>query len=618
MQFGDILHLVESYMRTEPTVIPAGLRRCKELAKVIKSARVPAWPTPLSDDLPPRGVVEHLIDNYLRTIESVYRIIHIPTFKKHVDALWNSADGSTPRRDTAFMVLLKLILAIGATYDENFSLRASAVRWVYEAQTWLNTPNSKIRLNVQSLQIHILLIVARELVDVCGDLTWISAGELYRRAIYMGLNRDHPNPSGSTGFATEMRRRLWNTILEISLQSSMYSGGPVLVSMDDFDTKPPSNLEDDQLEEKTPLVKAENVHTQVSTSIALRKSFSIRLAVVKFLNDLRVNGRYEHMLQLDREMRAAYKTLTRTLQGMLPSSLSSTSSGQSGPNTFELMTTDLIMNRYLLALHIPFFEPSMHEAAYAYTRKVVLESSLKIWYMAYRSSSEQVGGSAVGCGSGGSVNTPQSQFQSTSTFSSGLATVACGSGYGFYPVYRSGFFQASCLVAAELRAQLEEQDGVGMGFTPLRPDLLPVVHDAKNWCYNGLHIGETNIKGYVFSCLIAAHIDALMRGMDKADIPRFLLQAAETAMKESLAVLEEIAGVRGENGNGDGSGNGNGNGGGSGYDQTSHLEASILEFEPLEENAFMTPDGMFDFGDMGPMEWAFNNDDEYLANVSFW
>ncbi|KIW15907.1 hypothetical protein PV08_05957 [Exophiala spinifera] len=652
MQFGDILHLVESYMRKEPTVIPAGLRRCKTLAKNIKSARVPVWPTPfLSDDLPPKDIVDHLIDNYLRTIESVYRIIHVPTFEKQVEALWNSVDGSIPRRDAAFMVQLKLILAIGATYDENFGLRVSAMRWVYEAQTWLNTPNSKIRLNLQSLQINILLIVARELVDVCGDLTWISAGELYRRAIYMGLNRDHQSPVGSTVLATEMRRRLWNTVLEISLQSSMYSGGPVLVSMNNFDTKPPSNLNDLQLGEKSPSIKPDEFHTQVSTSIALRKSFSVRLAVVKFLNDLRANARYEHMLQLDGEMRTAYKTLTRTMQGMLVTSssgatapvsaltLPNTSSDRSWPTKFELTTTDLIMNRYLLSLHIPFFEQSLHETSYAYTRKVVLESSLRICYMASRSPfSEQDSGGGGGVGrSNNSVYTPNSTCRQNTNLNTNTSSslpersVPCGLGYGIYPVYRSGFFQASCLVAAELRAQLEEQDGVGMGFTPLRPDLLPVVQDVKNWCHHGLRIGETNIKGYVFSYLIAAHIDALMRGMDKEDIPKFLIQSAETAMKESIAILEDLAGVRGSGGangrgggGGDGTGSGNGIGNGGDQSGSNSLEPSTLGFEALEEeNAFLTPDGMFDFGDLGPMEWGFtnnNNDDneENFAKLSFW
>ncbi|KAK6382354.1 hypothetical protein LTS17_004241 [Exophiala oligosperma] len=603
--FGDLLRLVESYMRKEPTVIPAGLRRCKALAKVIKSSRLPAWPTPLGDDLPPREVVEHLIDNYLGTIESVYRIIHIPTFKKQVAALWTSsssssaaADGSTStstssRRDTAFMVQLKLILAIGATYDQNFGMRTSAMRWVYEAQAWLNTPNSKIRLNVQSLQIHILLIVARELVDVCGDLTWISAGELYRRAIYMGLNRDRPNPTGSTVFATEMRRRLWNTILEISLQSSMYSGGPVLVSPDDFDTKPPTNLDDVQLEEKSPTVWAEEVHTQVSTSIALRKSFSVRLAVVKFLNDLRVNGRYEPMLQLDGEMRVAYKTLTRTLQGML-----SPSWNRSVPNNFELLTADLMMNRYLMSLHVPFFEQSMHEAAYAYSRKVVLEASLKIWYMTYGSSSQQVGGRGI-------VGTPQStqsQSQSTSSNSSPGLAVTSVSGYGFHPVYRSGVFQASCLVAAELRAQLEERDEAGMGFfTPLRPDLLPVVQEAKAWCLRGVRIGETNVKGYLFSCLIASHIDALLRGMDKTEIPGFLLQGAEEAMRESIAILEDHAGVsHTQNDDRRDDENGNGN------------ENRVGKEKPSRQNSVLAPSTLLPFD-----ETLLQDDNAFMVGFLF-
>ena len=108
------------------------MQKCKSLAKAIKSQRTPSWPSPPTADLPSKDVADELVDCYLRTIETVYRILHVPTFKRDYEALWVS----NTEPNTAFLVQLKLVLAIGAiTYDEQFSLRTLAIRWIYEAET---------------------------------------------------------------------------------------------------------------------------------------------------------------------------------------------------------------------------------------------------------------------------------------------------------------------------------------------------------------------------------------------------------------------------------------------------------------------------------------------------
>ena len=88
-------------------------------------------------DLPPKYVADKPVDCYLRTTETIYRILHVPTLRRDYEALWVS----DTEPDTVFLVQLKLVLAIGATtYDEQFSLRASAIQWLYEAQAWFSEP----------------------------------------------------------------------------------------------------------------------------------------------------------------------------------------------------------------------------------------------------------------------------------------------------------------------------------------------------------------------------------------------------------------------------------------------------------------------------------------------
>jgi hypothetical protein len=510
-QLGDILGMVEPLIREETSKAFTGIQKCKSLARVIKSRRTPPWPSPPNPDLPPKYVADKLVDCYLGTSEAIYRILHVPTFRRDYERLWVS----NTEPNIAFLVQLKLVLAIGATtYDDKFSLRASAIRWVYEAQTWFSEPEFKSRLSFQSLQTNLLLLLAREAAGVGGTLIWIETGALLKAAVYMGLHRDPACLPKRTTLAAEMHRRLWNTILEITLQASMNSGGPPFLSLDDFDTEPPSNYNDEQLVAENAAPKPENNFTQVSIAIALRKTFPLRLAITKFLNDLSSQGTYEETLRLDGELRASYKALCRTLQGC------KSSTGPS-PSRFEVCVLDFIMHGYISSLHIPFFGLALQETAYAFSRKVVVETSLKIWCAAYPSSS---------------IMAAQSR---SDTFLSdqdnlGLLTL-CGSGF-----YSYVGFQAAILIAMELRAQLQEEESLGP--VPLRPDLLSVLEDVKTWCFRCIEAGETNMKGYLLSSIVTTQIEGLMRGLGKDEIPKLLVKAAEDAAERCLVIFEEMAG----------------------------------------------------------------------------
>lgn len=443
-------------------------------------------------------------------IESVYRILHIPSFRKDYEAIWSSDAKPCP----AFLVLLKLVLAIGATmYDDNFSLRSSAIRWTYEAQTWISEPRFKSILDVRGLQIQMLLLIARETADVSSEMVWLSVGTLYRTAIQMGLHRDPAQLPDSTTLMAEMRRRLWNTILEISVQSSLTSGGPPLTSLDDFSTEPPGNFDDEQIMTDDPQPKPENEFTQTSVAIALRTTLPFRLAVTKLLNDAVSQNTYEATLKLDADLKASYKVLCRILQRFRPNATCL-------QTRYAMRLVDIIMHRYLTALHVPFFGPAFQETEYAFSRKVVTESSLKIWNLAFPTTFTAAVPAV-------SDNDPPERDN--------LARLMiCGSGF-----FRTIIFQATFTIAIELKSQLQEEHGLGP--VTARPDLFSLLDGAKNWCFRCIEAGETSIKGYLFLCLISAQIEGLMRGFDKDKLPEALVEAAEEAEARCLPILEAAA-----------------------------------------------------------------------------
>ncbi|KAF5599581.1 hypothetical protein FPANT_3273 [Fusarium pseudoanthophilum] len=496
----DIIEAIDQYT-TETSGLVVAVQKCKAMAKHIKALRAPAWPTPLTTELASKTLCDSLVESYLEGIEKVYRILHIPTFKNKYDVLWTS--DTTSDRD--FVAQLKLVLALGATtYDDNFSLRASAVRWIYEVQTWISEPEFKSRLGVQFLQTNILLVLAREMVSVGGESSWIACGSLLRTAISMGLHRDPALLSKTTTMACEMRRRLWNTILELCLQSSLSSGGPPMITEEEFDTEPPGNFDDDEIMVNGATSRPNNVFTQVSTARALRLTFATRLKVVKLLNDLKSGDSYQETLRLDAELKASYKEANRMLKDCKKS--------QNSPTEFELTIGDFIMRRYLCALHFPYYGLSLQEPSYAFSRKMTIESAFRIW-------------STVSSDSASMAASPAKQQFSR--------LVTCSSGF-----FRLSAWQASIILVLELRSTVQEDDGFSLA--PVRPDLLKVMEDSKAWNLRTIEAGETNMKGYLMLSILMAQIMGIMRHLSEAEVVELIMKAGEEAMQDALGVFESF------------------------------------------------------------------------------
>ncbi|KAG4275416.1 hypothetical protein FPRO04_14378 [Fusarium proliferatum] len=478
-----------------------GMQKCKTLAKHIKAQRAPEWPTPLTTELLDKALSDNLVDCYLETVDKIYRVLHIPTFRKKYDAVWTS--DAEPGRD--FLAQLKLVYALGAiTYQEKFPLRASAIRWIYEVQTWISEPEFKPRLGIQFIQTNILLLLAREMVAVGGESPWIASGSLLRTAVSMGLHRDPSLFPNITTFAAEMRRRQWSIILELCLQSSLFSGGPPLISLDDFDTNPPGNFNDDQITADNATSRPENVFTQMSTTRALRKTFSARLKVAKLLNDLRAGDSYRETLRVDSELRESYKEAVQDLQ--------SSKKTEASPTAFELNAVDFIMRRYHCALHFPFFGPALQEPSYAFSRKMTVETAFKQW--------------SVACPSG-SVNSSDSaktEFSRFITYSTGF--------------FRTAAWQAGFTLVTELRNQLQEDDGLSPTLT--RPDLMSVMEDSQAWSLTCIEAGETSIKGHLTLSIVLGQIQGIMNRASQDDIIDVVIKSGEKAEQEAFVILESF------------------------------------------------------------------------------
>ncbi|RAL60354.1 hypothetical protein DID88_000130 [Monilinia fructigena] len=196
------------------------LNKCKALgrkAKEYQSAESPV-PSGYRDFVPEKEISDRLVNAYFRTFESVYRILHIPTFDEEYEEYWKNP----PAASMAFVIKLLLVMAIGTCFYEDpilpTSLRPKAQHWIAAAQAWVSAPSEKHRLNIVGLQIHCLLLIARQVNAVGGDLTWISAGSDYDTELPANIDDSEIIFRSETPY--EETLRLDTTLSEASRSSS--------------------------------------------------------------------------------------------------------------------------------------------------------------------------------------------------------------------------------------------------------------------------------------------------------------------------------------------------------------------------------------------------------------
>src|SRR3569833_2754948 len=523
------------------------------MGRKIKARRTPSvMAAEHGKQIPARDLADELVDGYFRTFETVYRILHVPTFWQDYRRYWESPQSAS----AVFVIQLQLVMAIGtAFHHQPGSLRHLASQWVYEAQVWLLSPNEKSRMNIPGLQTLCLLHIVREVAAISGDLVWMSAGNLLRTAMHMGLHRDPSHLPKVSQFLAEIRRRLWVTVLEMAIQSSLDSGGPPMVSPADFDALPPGNFNDDQLGERSGGAAAAaaavphplTIFTQTSVQITLYKSFPVRLAVTRYIYDFRTINSYDETLKLNSELTAAYHSLAGMLQLYRPDD----GLGRRRPSAFQLSFVDHLTQRIFLSLHQVWLAASHANPKYYFSRKVSVESALRLYRGWAPAPTPRPGTNPSRVPVGG---TPW--MEELDDFARLIVSAAGG--------FRSVPLQCYGTLGVELIWQLEDEHTVrrslglnagasdtdaGMsaasrlvmpGLVP-QPTLLNTLRQAERFAELRILAGQTNIKEHLFISSLVAEAEALLRGASCQEVEKAVMDSVRRSGKRCLELLKEVA-----------------------------------------------------------------------------
>ncbi|KUJ08681.1 uncharacterized protein LY89DRAFT_741533 [Mollisia scopiformis] len=497
-EFDQILALKKVAKQSHSSELNDALKKCKDLARAIKRQR-PSSSYTLPDfrsEVPVRATADLLVQLYFRTFESLHRILHRQSFFREYEQYWNNPATASD----SFIIKLLVIMSIGAIFaeEETTSMRFLGLQWINTAQVWLNSPLDKSRLNLASVEIQCLLIIARQTHSIGGDLLWISVGSLIRTAMSIGLHRDPANFPKIPVLQAEIRRRIWATIIELAIQASLDCGMPPMISFEDFDCSPPSNYNDANLIEgiKTyPPKHPSSEMTESSLQITLLKSLPTRLKIFTTINDVRTERAYEKVLALSTELTSYLHTHTPLHRS-------------SSVTTTHKSLLDLHVRRFLIALHLPFAIHAKTDPRFYFSRKIALDTALLIF--SYPSSAD---------------------FEAMKLVSGGP--------------FREAYSRASSAISLELISQIQEDSTSAFPSTAAFPmmeisnprkGLHDVVSSIVDLSRRRLERGETNVKGFLFWCMVQAQTDAMERGVD---VGNAIAGRAKAAAEEAYDILRK-------------------------------------------------------------------------------
>ena len=331
--------------------------------------------------LPPREVVDELVGLYLQYVELTHRIIHIPSFRRELEEFWIAKD-SVP---ASFTVQLLLLLACAeALYEagqipqakqhSTIPQRFPVIDWIHFSERWIETSCLKWP-DITTLRIHCLLIVAKSSQCLNQNRAWLATGNLVRMAMLAGYHRDPEHLGNISPFETEMRRRIWITIVELDVQAAFDQGMPPCLEPSAFDTAVPLNVDDDELHEnihELPPSRSLCDITDSSFQTMLAKSLPLRLTICGQMHAPNLSSRYEDILR--------HELSLEHISMRLPKWKQSTGEGnEKAMRVFLWMSIlETKLSQTLLCLHTPFVTRVVENQLFGQSSRTQLEASMAI------------------------------------------------------------------------------------------------------------------------------------------------------------------------------------------------------------------------------------------------
>lgn len=282
--------------------------------------------------------------------------------------------------------------------------------------------------------------------------------------------------------------------MELNLQASLDSGMPPSLSPDDFDTEPPSNVNDCELRDHLTSLKkvGQGDVTESSMQRLLFKCFRPRFEILRAMNGLDTGLTYEKVVALTSEVNAACSELSTHL-----------------PNhadveryVFKYNMAELLLRRFLLCMHRPLVAQSREDPRYYHSRKITFDSAATLISPA-----------------------PNESFSNL---------VLQGGG-----MFKNRIIHSSLAVSSELLLEMNELRVLSISPPSTYVKMLSeTLKEACRQLERRIELGETNTKLHMKLSIVLCRAECIETGVA---LQQRMVQSAKDSLKRSCATLQALA-----------------------------------------------------------------------------
>lgn len=324
--------------------------------------------------IPDRPTTTIIINNYMKNIERLHPLLHIPTFYEELDQFWENPRATDDAWLSQFLVMLALSYQSLrderiVPFDEELLLK-----YLQGAEVCLKNTPFFIIPTLTSLRALSMMVLARHIVsssclesDSCGPLM----STVVRLAMSIGLHVDPQHEDGMSVFEMEVRRRLWTTIALMEAQMHMSSGTPFLLRVSDFDTLPPSNLNDDELKSgnfgRWP-ARPVTEYTDSTFQIIIARCFPATFEILTLVNSPSGRFEYEEVLRYHSQVKNLLQEASQWTISTPPEEW----------RQLQSFMVEIYLRRVLLVLHSHYGLQPNADVEYPVSYWSTLESSLAL------------------------------------------------------------------------------------------------------------------------------------------------------------------------------------------------------------------------------------------------
>ncbi|KAF2261713.1 hypothetical protein CC78DRAFT_342469 [Lojkania enalia] len=286
---------------------------------------------PTGTDLPPKREARVLCDNALIDAGALLRVVHLPSFYKSMDRIYDTTPENYGQSENQFLPLLYAVLALGTLFskrviDHDDAGYGTAIdegfKYFRASRQLFDIADCRDLTSLQAILFMIQFLQSSAKLSTC----YAYIGVALRSALRMGLHRSFKAVNTSFNpIEAETRKRVFWVVRKMDTYVSAMLGLPTFLSDDDVDQDWPAELDDEYITETEirpmpegtiPLMAGANAHTRVVQILAkiCRHVYPIKGTQTGGKNSVTYTVSYSKIREIEQDMQLWFDQLPMALR----------------------------------------------------------------------------------------------------------------------------------------------------------------------------------------------------------------------------------------------------------------------------------------------------------------